>query len=78
MATRTIRIRGIECENASDAFGWVDARGHGHVISIGNKTLVVDKAEAERVETLGVEFAYLHDHEMPDGTRRTISVLVNS
>ncbi len=35
------------------------------------------KEEAERLETAGVEFAYLFDHEMPDGTFRIITVPVN-
>jgi hypothetical protein len=73
----TIEIKGIECENADDALGWIDASGRGVAISIGGKVLVVDQAEADRIAAMGVFFAYLCDHEMPDGTQRIMTVPVN-
>jgi hypothetical protein len=40
-------------------------------------TMVVDQSDAHRLEAASVEFAYLHDHEMPDGSYRIVTVPVN-
>lgn len=73
----TLEIKGIECQDMSDALGWIDAQGHGLAIRIGGKVLVVEKAEAIRIEALGVSFAYLFDHQMPDGRHRIVTVPIN-
>jgi hypothetical protein len=72
-----VTIQAIECENADDALGWVEASGHGHAIQLEGQYLVVEKAQADRLAEAGVEFAYLIDHEMPDGTFRVMTVPVN-
>jgi hypothetical protein len=46
-------------------------------IVLGRNHYVMTKATAERLAANGVAFAYLHDHEMPDGTWRIITVPVN-
>jgi len=61
--TRELRITGIECENVNEAFGWVDACGHGNVIRIADRLFVVDEAEAERIDALRVPFNYLFDRD---------------
>ncbi len=72
-----IEIRGIEFATAAEAIQHGDAIGIGEAITIGGKVLLVYPAEAERLANLGVEFAYLVDHEMPDGTHRIMTVPVN-
>jgi hypothetical protein len=73
----TIQIKAIEYDNADEAIQHMDAAGWGHAISVGGKYLVVEQAEADRIAAMGIEFAYLHDHEMPDGEHRIITVPVN-
>jgi hypothetical protein len=76
----TLRIKGIECHDINDAMDRIDLDDPAErrrVISIGNKLLVVQPAEADRIAALGLEFAYLFDHVMPDGTHQILSVPVN-
>lgn len=72
----TIEIRGFECDSADDALSWANAGG-GDAIMIGGKYLVCPESETDRIETLGVEFAKLVDHEMPDGTNRIMTIPIN-
>jgi hypothetical protein len=37
-------------------------------------TMVVDQNDAHRLKAAGVEFAYLHDHEVPGGSHRIVTV----
>jgi hypothetical protein len=57
----------------------VNASGRGVVILLGDKTLVTEEAEVEKLEVAGVEFAYVHDHyfERLDACR-VVTVPVNS
>jgi hypothetical protein len=73
----TIRIIGIEFENADEAIQHINASGHGVAISIGGKVLVVEQAEADRLAARRIEFAYLVDHEMRDGSWRIMTIPVN-
>ncbi len=72
-----IKIKGIGFDSVAEAMQHWYASGADCVMSVGNKYVVTIKAEAERVAAMGVPFAYVHDHPMPDGTYRTITVLVN-
>lgn len=72
-----IEFTGIECDDRADALAWAEASGRGVAITLGGRAWVVEKAEAERLAAQGVEFAYLFDHEMPDGTFRIVTVPVN-
>ena len=73
----TIEIKGYECDSDGDALAWVNASGRGRAITIGGKALVVEEAEAHRLESAGIKFAYLIDHEMPDGSWRIVTIPVN-
>jgi hypothetical protein len=41
------------------------------------KPMVVAQADCDRLAAAGVEFAYLFNHEMPDGSFRIMTVPVN-
>jgi hypothetical protein len=73
----TIEIKGLEFENADEAIQHINASGRGVAISIGGKALVVEQAEADRLAARRIEFAYLVDHEMPDGSWRIMTIPVN-
>jgi hypothetical protein len=73
----TITYEAIEFETASEAIQHTDASGRGVAISVRGQAMVVDQNDAHRLEAAGVEFAYLHDHEMPDGSHRIVTVPVN-
>jgi hypothetical protein len=75
----TIEFTAIEFDTAGEAIQHYDASGYGDaVITLGGKYYVTHKAEADRLAAAGVAFAYLYDHEMPDGTYRTMTVPVNN
>jgi hypothetical protein len=76
MTITNVEITGIEFPTAGEAIQYAEAGG-GEAIRVWRKNLVVKKAEAERIAALGVEFAYLHIHEMPDGTERFVTVPIN-
>lgn len=67
----------IECESASEALQWADASGQGEAVEIGGKPMLVSQADLDRLAAAGVEFAYLCDHTMPDGSHRIFTVPVN-
>ena len=76
----TIEFTGFEFENASLALQHVNASGRGVAISAVagvSGCFVVERAEADRLAAAGIEFAYLFDHQMPDGSFRIVSVPVN-
>jgi len=67
----------IEFETASEAIQHVNASGRGAAILFHSRNLVVTQADANLLAGRGIEFAYLGDHEMPDGTWRIVTVPVN-
>ena len=73
----TIEYEAIEFETAHEAIQWTNASGRGVVARIGGKYLVIDKADGHRLAAAGVEFAYLFDHEMPDGGHRIMTIPIN-
>lgn len=73
----TIEIKGIEFDSADEAIQHINASGRGVAITIGGKVLVVEQAEADRIAQRRLEFAYLVDHETPDGSWRIMTVPVN-
>lgn len=75
--TKNVRISGMEFADANEAIQHTEASGRGEAISVGGKVLVVEQAEADRLTSIGVEFAYLVDHEMPDGSHRIMTIPVN-
>jgi hypothetical protein len=73
-----ITFQAIECESMSDALQWADASGQGEAVLIeGHKPMVVPQADLDRLAAAGVAFAYLHNHHMPDGSYRILTVPVN-
>ena len=72
-----ITYHAIECESMSDALQWADASGQGEAVLIGGEPMVVPKRDLDRLEEAGVGFAYLFNHEMPDGSYRIVTVPVN-
>jgi len=57
-----ISIRATEHPSAHEAIQHLDVSGDDHAILVGGKYRTVTKAEAERIEAAGIEFAYLVDH----------------
>lgn len=74
---KTIAIQGIELKTAGEALQHTEASGRGQVIHVGGKYLVVERAEADRLAEMGVFFAHVIDHEMPNGSFRIMTVPVN-
>jgi len=73
----SITYHAIECESATDALQEADASGQGEAVLLDGKPMVVPQADCDRLQAAGVEFAYLHNHEMPDGSYRILTVPVN-
>ncbi|GIK15672.1 MAG: hypothetical protein BroJett003_06360 [Planctomycetota bacterium] len=74
----SIEFRAIEFPTAGEAIQhtYADPRD-GVAVLLGGKHYVMQESEADRLAAAGVEFAYLCDHEMPDGTFRIVTVPVN-
>jgi hypothetical protein len=62
MKTKTIEIHGCDFPTAHEAIQNCDASGWDCAIRIGGKNICMEEEEADRLETAGVEFAYLCDH----------------
>ena len=73
----TIEFQAIEFRTAHEAIQWTEAGECGVAIMLDGKKYVMDRAEAERLAATAIEFAYLCDHEMPDGSHRLVAVPVN-
>lgn len=74
----TIEFEAIEFDTTDEALQHYSASGYGDaVIAVNRRYYVVRNAEANRLAAAGVEFAYVCDHEMPDGTFRIMTVPVN-
>jgi len=74
---KTITFQAIEFDSAGEAIQYTDADGRGRAIRLNGRNYVVEEAEAVRLAAASVEFAYLCDHEMPDGTHRIVTIPVN-
>ena len=73
----TIQFKAIEFPTAHEAIQWSSASGRSRAILLEGQNYVAEQAEIDRLAAAGVEFAYLCDHEMPDGTHRIMTVPVN-
>ncbi len=73
---RVITVYGDKHPTAADALQDCDASGWDCVLFVGDKYPCVMQ-EADRPEPEGVEFAYVCDHQMPDGSYRMVAVPVN-
>jgi len=56
-------IRGTEHAGPHEALQHLEVSGDDHTILVGGKCLTVSKAEAGRLETSGIPFAYLCDRD---------------
>lgn len=74
---KTITHQTIEFDTAGEAIQYTDADDRGRAVRLNGRNCVVEEAEAVRLAAAGVEFAYLCDHEMPDGTHRIVTIPVN-
>ena len=74
----TIEFTAIEFDNADEAIQhtYADPRD-GVAVLLGGKHYVMQKTEAERLAAVGVAFAYLFDHDLPDGRNIIMTVPVN-
>lgn len=73
----TMEFRAIKFDNAHEAIQWTYASGRGKAVLLDGRHYVMEPAEAERLETAGVEFAYLFDYDRPDGRSIIMTVPVN-
>ena len=73
---KTIHFHAIEFDTAGDAIQHTEAAG-GEAILLDGRNFVMTNNEAVRVAAAGVEFAYLVQHEMPDGEYRIMTMPVN-
>jgi len=72
----TIEIEITRFRSMHDAVQWSEAAG-GEPVLLDGKPAIVSRADADRLAAAGVPFAYLVDHEMPDGEHRIMTVPVN-
>ena len=73
---RDVTFKVTEFEMAGATIQHAEAAGC-EAILLGGRNFVMTQDEANRVATAGVEFAYLVQHEMPDGDCRIMTVPVN-
>jgi hypothetical protein len=72
-----MQIQAIECVSSSDAIQEANAGGFGEAVLLDGKPMVVPQRDLDRIAAAGVEFAYLCNHQMPDGAFRIMTVPVN-
>ena len=74
----TIEFECIEFPNAGLAIQHANADPRmDTAILLGGKHYAVGEDTAVQLEMNGISFAYLGDHEMPDGSFRIVTVPVN-
>ncbi len=69
-------FKAIEFETAGDAIQHTEAAG-GEAILFNARPFVVTADEAKRIAAAGVEFAYLVEHETPNGDLQIVTIPVN-
>ena len=73
---QNITFKAIEFETAGDAIQHTEAAG-GEAILLDGRNFVMTEAEVTRLGAAGTEFAYLVQHEMPDGDCRIMTIPIN-
>ena len=74
----TIEFTAVELNSAGEALQHANADPRfDTALLLDGKPYAMAKREAERLESAGVEFAYLFDHELPDGRSVIMTVPVN-
>jgi hypothetical protein len=74
--TRNIEFKAIEFSTAGEAIQHADASG-GEAVRIHGRNMVVDSRTLGMLDNARVEFAYLFNHQLPDGSHRIVTVPVN-
>lgn len=75
---KTMTFEAIEFPTANEAIQHYYASGYGdRVIALQGKYYVTKEAEADRLARARVEFAYVFDHDRPDGRNVIMTVPVN-
>lgn len=72
-----IQIHAIECRTAREALDTARNSGCGDAILLNGKHYAIFRADAERLAAAGVQFAYLHEITLEDGSRRIVTVPIN-
>jgi hypothetical protein len=72
----TITFKGLKFESAGDALQHTEAAG-GQAVLLDAGNFVMAETEVTRLAAAGVEFAYLVQHEMPDGDFQIMTIPVN-
>jgi hypothetical protein len=72
-----VRFSAIELPTANEALQEAEASGYEVAIRCQGRFFATWEEEADRLAGAGVQFAYLMDYEMPDGTRQILTVPVN-
>jgi len=75
MAETSVTIQMIPFETAHEAIQHSEAAGDVAILLDGPK--VVSQDDADCLAAAGVEFAYVMNQEMPDGSYRIMTVPVN-
>jgi hypothetical protein len=73
---QAISFKAIEFESAGEALQYTEAAG-GKAVLLDGRNFVMTQDEADRIAAAGGEFAYLVQHEMPDGEWRIMTIPVN-
>jgi hypothetical protein len=73
---QTIGFKAIEFDSAGDALQHTEAAG-GKAVLLDGRNFVMAQDEADRIAAAGIEFAYLVQHEMPDGDWRIMTIPIN-
>jgi hypothetical protein len=73
MQTREIKLQATEHPSAHEALQHLAVSDDDRAVLVGDKYLTLRQAEADRLEAMGVEFAYLIHHR-PTGRIMTIPV----
>jgi hypothetical protein len=71
-----ITFNAIEFPSVFEALQHTEAEG-GEAVLLDGRNFVMTQSEADRIAAAGIEFAYLVDHEMPDGEYRIMTIPVN-
>jgi len=77
-APKVVAFEGVHLPTAAEALQHANADPEVDTpITLHGKYYAVPKSTAEHLETEGLAFAYLQDHEMPDGKHEIMTVPVN-
>ena len=68
----TITFHAREFRTVHEALQWADAGGGVPILL--DRPMVATQDDVDRLAAAGVAFAFLIDHELPDGARRIMTI----